>query len=367
MLDHVSSKRGGSTARRAVAIVGSHPDGLEHVPWEDVSIEIWVFNEAPLKPEKFKRWDALIQIHGEEVYSSPTNWVNLSYWPWLQQEHGKPIYMQEVDPRVPDSVKYPLEEVLTLVPYHYLRSSPAMALALAIHLGYNEIHLFGSELSSNTEYAYQATNYAFWIGFAHGRGIDLRLRCWLREFNQRIYGYEGELQIGKDYFDSRYEESREAFRSNERSVNRIQESLIDALIDNEFDKVAQMHLELVDGLQITGQTGASMAEADRYRLRTDMIIRQEYERRAAQAQKDGDQLEKDMWHAGGEVSYLWNLWKQTGAISVRNQMQEFMKKQWKAARECGEKVGIFRENIEYMKEYDERLTAAGGVRALGRE
>ena len=240
-----------------------------------------------------------------------------------------------------------------------------MALALAIYLGYNEIHLFGSELSSNTEYAYQATNYAFWIGFAHGRGLDLQMHCWQREFDQRIYGYEGELQIGKEYFDGRYEQAREAYRNNERNVNKLQERLIDAIIDNEFDKVASMHIELVDGLQITGQAYASMAEADRYRNRDDMISRQEYERRAAQAQQEGDQIEKDMWHAGGEVSYVWNLWKQFGTINVRTQMQHFMEKQWKAARACGEKVGGFRENIEYMREYDERLTAAGGVRALG--
>lgn len=356
---------GGEIPHRALAIVGSHPDGLEHVPWDDPRFEIWVFNEAPLKPEKFKRWDALVQIHGVEVYSSPTNWVNPDYWPWLQQRHGKPIYMQDVDERVPDSVRYPLEGVLSLVPFRYLRSSPAMALALAIYQGYKEIHLFGSELSSNTEYAYQATNYAFWIGYALGHGIDLHLRCWKREFDQRIYGYDGELQISKDYFAQRYETAREAYRQNERNVNKLQDKLLDALIDNKFDEVAKLHLELVDGLQITGQAAAAMAEADRYRNREDMISRQEYERRAAQAQKDGNDIEKDMWHGGGEVSYVWNLWKQFATVNVRTQLKHFMEKQWKAARECGEKAGQFRENIEYMREYDDRLTAAGGVRALG--
>jgi hypothetical protein len=291
--------------------------------------------------------------------------VNPDYWPWLQQDHGRPIYMQEVDGRVPNSTRYPLEEILSLVPYRYLRSSPAMALALAIYLGYEEIQLYGSELTSNTEYAYQATNYAFWIGFAHGRGIDLKLNCWQDEFNQRIYGYEGELQITADYFEKRHDDAKEAYRNNERNVNRLQDKLLDALIDNKFDEVARLHIELVDGLQITGQAQASMAEADRYRNRKDPISRQEYERRSAEGQRDGNQLERDMWHAGGEVSYLWNLWKQYGTVNVRTQLQIFMTKQWKAARECGEQVGKFRENITYMQEYDDRLQAAGGVRALG--
>ena len=169
-------------ARKSLAIVGSHPATREFAPYDDPTVEIWLFNEAAQKPSVYKRWDALLQIHAEEIYTSLDNWVNKSHWDWLQQDHGrstvtgkpKRIYMQAFDERVPNCAVYPLDGILSMLPldddgnrqFHYLRSSPAMALALAIFMGYERILLYGSELSSNTEYTYQATNYAFWIGFA---------------------------------------------------------------------------------------------------------------------------------------------------------------------------------------------------------
>jgi hypothetical protein len=137
---------------KSLAIVGSHPDTRELAPYQSSGFDIWLFNEAAMKPEVYRRWDALLQIHKPEVYASENNWVNKDHWTWLQQDHGKVIWMQDVDPRVPNSRKYPLDEILKLTPFHYLRSTPAMALALGIYLGYTDIWLYGSELSSNTEY-----------------------------------------------------------------------------------------------------------------------------------------------------------------------------------------------------------------------
>ena len=145
------------------------------MPWEDPKVEILLFNEAPLKPEKYPRWDMALQIHLPEVYSSPFNWVNSGYWEWLQQAHGKRIWMQEVDPRVPDSREVPARGDPEMTPYRYLRSSPAMGLALGIYLGYGQIKLFGSELTSNTEYSYQATNLS--TGSASATGTGSTLTC----------------------------------------------------------------------------------------------------------------------------------------------------------------------------------------------
>ncbi len=123
---------------RSLAIVGSHPDTRENAPFDDPNFEIWLYNEAPQKPEVYSRWDACLQIHLPEVYSATHNWVNADHWEWLQKDHGpdKRIFMQDVDHRVPNSVKYPLEEILEQFERRYLRSSPAEALALALHLGY---------------------------------------------------------------------------------------------------------------------------------------------------------------------------------------------------------------------------------------
>jgi hypothetical protein len=350
---------------RKLAIVGSHPTTRENAPFEDPDYEIWLFNEAPQKPEVYRRWDNSFQMHKPEVYSSHDNWVNKDHWDWLQQDHGdKIIWMMDYDERVPNSKRYPLEEVLSLVPYHYLRSTPAMALALAIHLGYEHIALYGSELSSNTEYGYQAVNYAFWIGFAHGRGIDLRMECWQSEFNQPLYGYEGELQIPRDFFQLRIDDLATADRVNKKSMQKIEQKMNEAMMDFKIDKVAELSLNLESMALKAGEAAGALAEAYRYHERTQPISRQEFERVCAQAQMDGDKSKDEMNHLAGICEYVYNVWAQTGNGQALGQLRDFMRKRTEQAFETGRQLGIFRENAQYMSRYDEYVTAAGGVRAV---
>jgi hypothetical protein len=353
-------------ALRSLAIVGSHPDTRENAPFDDPNFEIWLFNEAPQKPEIYKRWDACLQIHLPEVYTSTENWINKDHWEWLQQDHGdRRIFMQEVDPRVPNSVKYPLEEILSLVPYKYLRSSPAMALALGIYLGYKHIELYGSELSSNTEYFYQAINYGFWIGVAVGRGVDLRMECWHQEFyKQPIYGYEGELQIDKDFFYERFVECEIIWKAKDKAYQKLQKKLDKALMEAKFDKVGELSLALENAAINTGEVWAGMKEAKRYHERTDPISRQEFERVCAQAQLDGEGVEKMMNHEAGKCEYVWNIWRQTGNYEALKQLRTFLGKKTDLAFDMGTKLGVFRENMLYRDEYDRRVQSAGGKRAI---
>lgn len=356
----------GVLGRRTLAIVGSHPAGLDQVPWDDPAVEIWIFNEAPMKPEKYPRYDASLQLHTPEVYANPHNWVNSGYWDWLQQPHGKPVWMQEVDPRVPDSVRYPIEAVRAMIPWPYLRSSPALALALAIHLGYERILLYGSELTSNTEYSYQASNYTFWIGFALGRGIDLQVNCWQSEFNQPVYGYEGELQIAPEHFEARVAMLDEAWQTNRRALEKVQNRINEALMAGEFAKFGKLSREIDLVAMAEGEARGALSEARRYAGRTSPISRQEFERVAAQAQIDGEKAQQEKFHKDGTVEYVWNIWAQTGKYEARTQLQTFHRQKIEAAQKTGELLGVYRENIHYMNEYDRRLQAAGGVRALGR-
>jgi hypothetical protein len=352
---------------RTVAIVGSHPATRELAPYDDPSIEIWLFNEAAQKPEVYKRWDKLVQIHLPEVYSSLSNWVNQSHWDWLQQDHGdsKTIWMQDVDPRVPNSRRYPLEDILAMTPRHYLRSSPAMALALAIHEGYKKIMLFGSELTSNTEYTYQATNLAYWIGFADGRGTELDLRCWQSEFDQLIYGYEGELQLDRSHYLARFDLLKAAWSNYDKAMKRTQESLNTAMLDNDYAMVSNLILGLDDVAIKAGEAFGAMSEAGAYSQREDIISRQEFEKRAAKAQQEADKLRSDKDHEGGKVEYVYNVWLAHKNIQALQQLREFVKAKTQYALDMGIQAGIYHENMDYLSEYDRLLQAAGGVRALG--
>lgn len=351
-------------ADRSLAIVGSNPKTRELAPYDDESFEIWLFNEAAQKSEVYRRWDALLQIHLPEVYSSPVNWINTEHWNWLQQDHGKRIYMIEVDARVPNSVKYPLEGVLSLIPYRYLRSSPAMALGLAIYLGYRHIQMYGSDFISNTEYQYQAINLAYWIGLAHGKGIDLDMRCWQDEFEQPIYGFEGEAQIGKIFIEERRAEQEKGWKTNDLVLKRVKEKIDQAMLEFKPEAVAKQLNELEMVALAAGESAAAMAEAERYLQRSDPISRQEFERMSAQAQQDGEGIREKMFKESGKVEYVWNVWKQTGLNEALNQLRQFIKNYGELAYDTGAQLGIFHENMLYLGEYDKRVTAMGGPKAL---
>jgi hypothetical protein len=112
-----------------------------------------------------------------------------------------------------------------------------------------------------------------------------------------------------------------------------------------------------------GEIAGALQEAKQYAEKVDPISRQEFERRSARAQLDGEVSQQDMHMTGGEVRYVWNVWKDTGRMEALNQLREFLKKRNEFAFEVGKHLGKFRENLEYQKEYDERVQAAGGLRA----
>jgi len=362
----LSGKGSADKTLRSLAIVGSHPATRELAPYDDAEYDIWLFNEAPQKPTVYRRWDASFQLHLPEVYASNENWVNKDHWSWLQEDHGeRVIWMQEVDPRVPNSRRYPLEEILKMVPYRYLRSTPAEALALAIHLGYRKISLYGSELTSNTEYTYQAINYAFWIGFAIGQGVELDLQCWKNEFyEQPIYGYEGELEIPREFYLGRMKEFESRWRDKKAAYELVQGKLEKAMQAGQFEKVGEISLTLENLAISTGEAFGALSEAKRYYERTNFISRQEFERVSAQAQLDGREHERKVDHAAGKSEYVWNVWRQSGRIDALNQLRMFLKEKTKHAHEAGVKSGVFSENMNYLSEYDKRVTAAGGQRAV---
>ena len=237
-------------------------------------------------------------------------------------------------------------------------------MALAIHLGYEEIWLYGSELTSGTEYAYQAINLAFWIGFAYGYGVDFHLECWQSEFEAPIYGYEGEMQVPREFFEGRVRELETVCRVNAGGLEKLKSRVEQEIYANNFQKAAELSVALETAATNVGEGQGALGEARRYLGREDMISRQEFERVSAQAQKDGDQLKDKVSHAGGKCEYVWNVWLQTGRAEARAQFQRLTREKTELALQMGVKLGVMRENFQYIYEYDRLVTALGGVRAV---
>jgi hypothetical protein len=184
---------------KSVAIVGGGPT-RKQAPWSDLAWDIWTFNEAMSKTAQ--RSEAVFQIHDPGVYRTMLSAPE--HWPWLQKYHGIKIYMQKVDPLVPDSIEYPLDELKQLLshcvqkgknsreltPVEIETSTVCYAIALAILQNYSRIKIYGVEMIHTEEYRYQREGYAFWVGYAAGRGIDVEIYGSDSIFQRPLYGYE---------------------------------------------------------------------------------------------------------------------------------------------------------------------------------
>jgi hypothetical protein len=71
-----------------------------------------------------------------------------------------------------------------------------------------------------------------------------------------------------------------------------------------------------------------------------------------------------MYHAGGKAEYVWNVWRQTGVLQALNQLRQFTREVGQRGYDTGALMGVYKENLRYMAEYDQRVGAAGGVKAL---
>lgn len=215
---------------KKLAIVGAEPLTRDNAPWDDQEYEIWVFNEWATQ-EWCKRFDAVLQMHTKDVYQNVYNKRSPGYWDWLKSKRGKPVYMQDVDPDVPDSKKYPLDKVLTLlenvktkgVKPKPLNSTVAYAISLGILQDYNVIDIYGVEMSNSSEYHSQQPLFAFWVGLAAGKGIQLNVNCTQGLFVQPLYGYEDMRQNEKlhGYINGLKEQQAEA----QKQANMIEGAL----------------------------------------------------------------------------------------------------------------------------------------------
>ncbi len=223
--------------RKKVAIVGMATTSRHLAPFDDDEFEIWALNESywgghvgPDKTPYLKRWDRWFQLHPEWDYTRPHNFNHPLHKQWLFNEpwteaelaaegdkenplhreflafgatnaHRRglnfPIYMLEVDDRVPGSALYPIKEILesygdNAPNMRWFTNSYAYMAALAIHLGFEEIHYYGFEMASTEEYGHQRSNAVFWNAVAIGKGIKVvePEGCKLMGQYDELYGYE---------------------------------------------------------------------------------------------------------------------------------------------------------------------------------
>jgi len=188
-----------------VAIVG-YSLSRDLAPFNNPEFEIWGLNDLYKHIPRHNRW---FQLHTQQEVDTrhAENPGARDTW----EDHKKvlqdmdcPIYMQDVNPDIKASVKYPLQEIFDHFALcftnpddaKYFTNSISFMIALAIYEGFEEIHVYGVDMATtayDSEYAHQRPSCEFWLGMAAGRGIKLHIPTTSDLLKARfLYAYEDE-------------------------------------------------------------------------------------------------------------------------------------------------------------------------------
>lgn len=151
-----------------VAIVGLSQTTHNQAPFHDPEWEVW---GLPWDEGYWRYCDRLFEMHDIRLLQSEADTRVNNYFDRLE-EIDVPLYMQ--DQYFPNATKFPFDEVAETTGY-YWNSSPAYAIALAIHEGADEIAIYGIDMKGDDEYGYQKPNIEHLLGIAKGRGIKVHV------------------------------------------------------------------------------------------------------------------------------------------------------------------------------------------------
>lgn len=186
---------------RKIAIVGSASTTMGLTPWHDFSLEIWGLAWRALP--RFERMFDLHPGHFDKTVDRKN--IQENYEQRLASFKDVPIYLCNKHPDIPNSIRYPIEDILKFMgpeldsysDGQYFASSIAFMICLAMYEKVNEIHLYGLDFIADGEYDYQRPNMEYLVGVARGKGIKVFIPkgSAICEFSY-IYGYQLPPDIG---------------------------------------------------------------------------------------------------------------------------------------------------------------------------
>lgn len=232
-------------SKRAV-LVGFCESSRNAAPYDDRDCTFFGLNRAyTFQP----RIDYFFEMHGPDIYRwkvrRPAGHIE-----WMKAFPG-PIFQHVADLEIPNSMAYPLQAIADNVGQNiwrlvqvgqplvsagknpYLTSSIAYQIALAMYEGFPEIELYGIDLNTGGEYAWQKAGVEYLLGMAAGRGHKVVLpgNCPLLG-DGKLYGRgflkpEGEA-ISKPQLEVRLEELRGKFEKVQTNFHQVTGALMEA-------------------------------------------------------------------------------------------------------------------------------------------
>ena len=150
-----------------------------HAPHDDLSRDVWTMNDHTMLWQK--RTTAVFEMH-HDLFD--TTFYSDEYKDWIRQPHDFPIYMHETHPEIPASVKFPRAEIAKAYGgmiqkgntpiWDFYSSTFPYFLAMALHLGYKQIELFGVDLDKEERAAHRDSVF-FWMGIMTANGVKFTL------------------------------------------------------------------------------------------------------------------------------------------------------------------------------------------------
>lgn len=151
---------------KKLAIVCGAPSSEMLAPFEDPDYEVWVLGN---RSQNYPRFDRIFEIHDELDEHDPR------YAQWLVDKNIPMVVGKNFPIKADHAIVFPYDKSVELFGSLYLTSSPAMMVCCAILEGYQDVTLFGVDLNiDDHEYFWQRPCMEAWIGFARGRGIDIK-------------------------------------------------------------------------------------------------------------------------------------------------------------------------------------------------
>lgn len=361
-----------------VVIAASHPNRVR-CNFERTDCDYWAFNEA--KQNFQTRADVIFQVHREEIWRNPLNRNSPDHAKWLLTQTETPVIMQAVYPDVPASIAYPIDEIKAAFGPAYFTSSAAYAIALAALLGYKRIEIYGCEMATGTEYAYQRDGYAYWVGIARGRGIEVI------EDNEilkaPLYGYEGEAFLEEEFFTSRLaevvpvaEKVAAEYNTARGEVNQALTAMAIGKVDNKA--VAEKIINQLNCAAAFGTLDGSAQELSRYLAKSEamkkesggkfLFSRQEFETAMQILQAQYEQARNAQAAINGAVSSEFERISKMGkgkfrTRAVRELAEKKISELVRLTIVAGQFAGAAQENTRALIHLDKLIKAAGGAKS----
>jgi len=174
MLENIKNYRAkvkGSGERKKVALLGTVPHKML-APFNDKEFEIWAIAHACLG-EPLPKVDRIFEIH---KWDEVVKWGSLNAFAMFP---NAPKYLIEKRDDVLNSLAFPFAEmdkkfqIFEDRKESHMTNSISWMIALAIHEGFEEIHIYGVNMSHHTEYGTQKPSCEYYLGLANGMGIKI--------------------------------------------------------------------------------------------------------------------------------------------------------------------------------------------------